>query len=366
MNKLVQWSLLMSAHLLLCTLGRAQITITQADVNRILTPGNQVATITDSSYTTVNIGTVGSTSNNWDFSALRTSSFQVLRSVAASGTPHIGTFPGATHAFRLDTSISGINGSIYQYLQLTSTSLINMGAMARATPFPGVTVELRVFVTPNEIVYRLPATMTTNWATAFTNRTLVTLSGTVLSDVSNTHNARYVVDAAGTMRLPGGGRPVYALRVRKINFYNGGGVGGYIFLSRGGAVVQFETYDTTTTSGAIPVTRGKTIWNPSIVADSTTDVLAAGELPTTFALKQNYPNPFNPTTRIEYQLPKEAFVSLKVYNLIGQEVATLVNQSRAAGTYITDWNAEGLPSGMYFYKMQAGAFSSTRRMMVVK
>jgi hypothetical protein len=123
---------------------------------------------------------------------------------------------------------------------------------------------------------------------------------------------------------------------------------------------------TTTTSGSVAVTRGKTIWNTSVAADSTTDVRIADGVPAAFALKQNYPNPFNPTTRIEYQVAKDQLVSLKVYNLLGQEVATLLNETKAPGTYAVDWNAEGLPSGIYLYKMQSGSFTSTRRMMLVK
>ncbi len=249
-----------------------------------------------------------------------------------------------------------------------------MGGMARATPFPGVTVELRISVTPNEVVYKLPATLGTVWTTGFTNRTLITLNGSVLSDVSNTHNASYRIDAAGTMLLPGNAQAAYALRIRKVNFYNNNPVGGYIFLSKGGALVQVETNDTTRTSGTIAITRNKTTWNYAIVSDSTTDVRVGASTPSQFALRQNYPNPFNPSTRIEYSVAKEEFVSLKVYNLIGQEVASLVNENKPAGTYIADWNAEGLPSGMYFYKMQTrptdggqgGSFSATRRMMLVK
>jgi len=86
----------------------------------------------------------------------------------------------------------------------------------------------------------------------------------------------------------------------------------------------------------------------------------------TFALEQNYPNPFNPATTISYQLPTEGQVSLKVYDMLGNEVATLVNEMKTAGEYQVDFNAAALSSGIYFYRLQAGNFVETKRMMLMK
>jgi pectate lyase len=85
-----------------------------------------------------------------------------------------------------------------------------------------------------------------------------------------------------------------------------------------------------------------------------------------FALRQNYPNPFNPTSTITYSLKTESDVVIKVYNTIGKEVATLVNAHKSAGTYNVIFNASALPSGMYLYKMQAGSFSSMKKMILLK
>jgi len=90
------------------------------------------------------------------------------------------------------------------------------------------------------------------------------------------------------------------------------------------------------------------------------------EIPTDYSLLQNYPNPFNPTTKIEYSLPEASMVKLAVYNNLGQEVASLVNEYKAAGKYIADFNANNLPSGMYFYKLQSGNFNSMKKMMLIK
>lgn len=90
------------------------------------------------------------------------------------------------------------------------------------------------------------------------------------------------------------------------------------------------------------------------------------ELPDRFQISQNYPNPFNPETKINFQIPKGDFVSLKVFDITGKEVATLVNQTLQAGSYEYSFNASSLTSGVYFYTIQAGQFTETKRMVLVK
>ena len=85
-----------------------------------------------------------------------------------------------------------------------------------------------------------------------------------------------------------------------------------------------------------------------------------------FVLEQNYPNPFNPSTSIQYAVSNKQFVSLKVYNLLGNEVATLVNEEKPAGEYEIEFNAESLPSGIYFYQLNAGNYIDTKKMVFLK
>ena len=88
--------------------------------------------------------------------------------------------------------------------------------------------------------------------------------------------------------------------------------------------------------------------------------------PAFFKLDQNYPNPFNPSTTISYQLPSSSFVNLKVYDVLGKEVATLVNKEKSTGNYEVKFNASYLPSGVYVYKITTTNFSQTRKMLLVK
>jgi hypothetical protein len=80
----------------------------------------------------------------------------------------------------------------------------------------------------------------------------------------------------------------------------------------------------------------------------------------------NYPNPFNPTTNLKYQIPEFSHVSLKIYDLLGREVADLVNEQQAAGSYNIKFDGLNLASGIYFYQIKAGSFIDTKKMMLLK
>jgi hypothetical protein len=97
-----------------------------------------------------------------------------------------------------------------------------------------------------------------------------------------------------------------------------------------------------------------------------TDVARQEGPPARFALEQNYPNPFNPATTIIYQVPALSHVILTVYDLLGREVATLVDENKKAGRYSIPWNASWLSSGVYFYRLRAGEFRETKRMILLK
>ena len=112
-----------------------------------------------------------------------------------------------------------------------------------------------------------------------------------------------------------------------------------------------------------------------IVYGDTTTILGiksiSNEIPSQFLLYQNYPNPFNPTTKIKFALPsgvngQSSIVNLKIFDILGKEVAILVNEQLQAGTYEADWDASNEPSGVYYYKLTAGDYNETRKMVLVK
>jgi hypothetical protein len=97
-----------------------------------------------------------------------------------------------------------------------------------------------------------------------------------------------------------------------------------------------------------------------------TSVAEQEDIPEEYALWQNYPNPFNPSTTIEFALPHSSYVSLRVYNLLGQEVLTLLDARKAAGVYRVQFDARDLASGLYVYRIQAGEYVATKKLMLLK
>jgi hypothetical protein len=96
------------------------------------------------------------------------------------------------------------------------------------------------------------------------------------------------------------------------------------------------------------------------------DIVEIEIAPSVFSLSQNYPNPFNPSTAINYQLPANSFVTLKIYDVLGNQVAALVNEQKPAGVYEVEFNASEFGSGVYFYRLQAGIFVETKKMVLLR
>jgi len=113
-------------------------------------------------------------------------------------------------------------------------------------------------------------------------------------------------------------------------------------------------------------TSGYEIWRRPL-SEMTTDVKDVHDaIPNRFGLNQNYPNPFNPSTTISFNVPSKSFVLLKIFDELGREVSTLVSKELTTGQYAQLWNASGLPSGVYFYRLQAGSYTETKKLVLLK
>lgn len=101
-------------------------------------------------------------------------------------------------------------------------------------------------------------------------------------------------------------------------------------------------------------------------SDFVTSVADANYLPDSYRLHQNYPNPFNPTTTIVYEIPRRTHVQIELYDVLGREVAELANGAHDAGSYSITWNAQSFPTGVYYYRIRAGDFTATRKLMLLR
>jgi len=112
-------------------------------------------------------------------------------------------------------------------------------------------------------------------------------------------------------------------------------------------------------NGTLPISR--------IIKSSSENVNITREpIPTEYSLEQNYPNPFNPATVISYKLPTASKVMLKIYDILGKEISTLVNEYKEAGSYDVTFNASKFASGVYIYKIEAGSFNQSKKMILAK
>lgn len=145
-------------------------------------------------------------------------------------------------------------------------------------------------------------------------------------------------------------------------------------IANGGATISNQTNRIVGTVGQSLVGRSNNqtnivkggFWEQAVKLITSVEVIDGKVLPTEFHLFQNYPNPFNPTTKIQYSIPNSSNVVLKIYDVLGKEVATLVDEYKSARSYEVEFYADGIASGVYFYKLQASSFGSIKKMILLR
>jgi len=334
----------------------AQITITSDDISNMFALGNNYTIHQDSLVNTADIGVLGA-GNTWDFSGLGSHLTVDLTSIDPATGFMNGEFPGADFCTHSVSTIGGDVTDIWSYLTL-GADFDNMGSASTLSSLPGFTTIIKNDPPRRQAV--LPYTYSNFWNQIYTQTIFV--NGTPLSSSSIQLDAE--VDAYGTLILPGGAS-FEALRVLETMTITTGGSSitstGFTFITKNGAQVNVTAVNPNPpNTGTISINGAS--WNTSIVSS----VEQISQLPEDYSLSQNFPNPFNPSTIVEYSIPSDSFVELKVYDVLGNEVATLVSEQQQAGVYRTDFNAANLPSGMYFARITANDFTQVVKMTLLK
>jgi len=330
----------------------AQITITGNDVLNIFAVGNSTTIHQDTLQSMVDIGSPGG-GNNWDFTGLQTVLMSDIMSVDVISTPYANMFPGADFCIYSVINFQGFIGDNYTYSSVNGF-VDNMGSAFLVSALPG----LPIFIEndPDRHTFQNPTTYNSQWMQTYTSTT--TIPGLPPTVASVSLNA--IVDAYGTMTLPGGSSHA-ALRLREETLISGATSVSYTFVTLSGAQVSIAAADANPPNSGT-ITAESTSYNVAII----TSIEQISGLPQNFELTQNYPNPFNPSTKIEYSIPEASFVQLKVYDILGNEVATLINEEQSAGSYRADFSGANLSSGLYIAKLQAGYYSKTIKMTLLK
>ena len=343
----------------------AQIIINAGDVQAQYSVGNSVVNNTDTIVTSINIGSLGSTSWNFSFLTSNPNYAITVTSVDPASTPYISEFPGADYSLKVLSNSQGIQSESYSYLK-QNINFEYMGSAGVGPIQPGF--ESIITADPDMIVNALPTTYNTDWNYTSIETAVSKQNGNLVSTTNSTVISKNVVDAYGPMTMPGGA-VVDALRIREDRM-SSSDIGGfiiydrhfsYIFLGKNGEQVTVLA-DTTQPNTGLISNYGYISWKNTWI----TVVRNENILPNQFSLEQNYPNPFNPSTKISWKSPVGSYQTLKVYDVLGDEVALLVDGYRQAGSYEIEFNASQLSTGVYFYKLQAGDFIETKKMVLLR
>lgn len=341
---------------------QAQITITANNIEQIYQPGNVYVVSSDTLQRTVDIGSLGSTS--WDFTALQEHYTESSEGVDPSTTPYASDYPNATHAQHY-TIGSPVSVEGWNYVSVTN-GLLQHGYASESGGI--VNSMTKSTIDPDKRIFDLPLTMNTSWTTDVDKTIITYLNGSPVTTTDISEHTEYTVDAYGMLTLPGGDQ-VNAVRIKEDTrsysvLFGTGSYSrqiSYNFMAKDGSFVKVFVPDTTA-----PETGLVTISNASFSNNGVTGVEDNDNVVKDYLLEPNYPNPFNPSTNITFRMPEAGEVELKVYDALGNEVAVLIDEYRAAGTHTATFHAGNLASGLYIARINAGGFTESIKMTLMK
>ncbi len=304
---------------------------------------------------TVNIlqGNAGA-NQTWSYLNLTRVDSTDVTFVSSASTPYSGQFATSNVA-------SSNDNSSFNYFTTSATNILFNGNGNPAVVIP--------YSNP-QLYMQYPFTYNTSFSDNFGSNYISNGTPTVRSGTINVTG-----DAWGTINLPIGSFP-NALRVKYIistkDSSNPGApivfvtnTTSYVWFVPGKKYPVFEiVYSTLLFNGTLFASSKTVNYNASSTPIGIQQI--STEVPDDYDLSQNYPNPFNPNTVIRFQIRRSSDVRLVVYDILGKQITELVNQNKNAGTYEVDWNASGIPSGVYYYKLSAGDYSETKKMILIK
>ena len=325
----------------------SQVSITQEEFLNIFAPGSQHY------YTPVAEGTVdiGKTDgpNVYDFSFIDLNSLEISYNYLISSIPEFtGYFPSS--AITIGETPSTIENNPVFF-----SSNDSIYVLGEASNFPINKIKR---YTPYELLGKFPTVYGAEFNQQITLYESTFDSSWQLTNFDTSTSLEITkVDGYGTLKLSNGNYE--CIRVKKD--HTGYGDKEYIYMTKEGVFLLVGGV-----SGSAPDTGFVAGGYQLLLSASIVDVSDKKIKPNNFDLIQNYPNPFNPTTKISYSIPKTSLVQLKVYNTLGKEIAVLVNKEQTEGNFEVEFNAKGLSSGIYFYRIQAGNYIVTKKMILMK
>jgi|GEM_PF-2262397 len=320
----------------------------------------------------VNLGEPGA-NKNWDFSNIPLAGEDFWRVVDFNSSPFAHRFPTGNLAYQVTEYVQDTTFITYNYARLTDSELTQLGLGKYQIVGSDTTIVEMIVAKRTKPQLNLPVNYgDQEWASVVEFDTVyLGLKATV---IDSNHNK---IDGWGTIKTHLGEFPCLRIRQDHSTFATPALFPGLKFPLEINIVYYWVTHDygiIATVTGMSDVTNPNpdpnftTAKSVNIMTNflTSTRKISSGEIPEKFKLFQNYPNPFNPTTSICYQLNEPAEVRLRIFNLAGQEVALLVRAKQDAGTYEIEWNSADLPSGIYYYQVQADNNILTKKSLLLK
>ena len=330
---------------------QAQITIQKTDFQKIFAPQAILKFHSDTSKQ-VNVGKTGGP-NVYDFSALTFTDTVTQYVHQSSEVPFLATRFDASSFFWTNSYPHADGAPVAVF---GTTTFESLGEVT----ITDTSQEMKYHV-PHEIIGQFPFSYNQSWGTtgAGLGTDSVWING-ILKNASGGWNSAEstFVDGYGTLILLGQSHQCLRIRQVEPNSYTHKG---FSYFTKDGIALLIDSDKSQNDTGKVAV-QGINI----IAATTVTAVNEPDATPREFELEQNYPNPFNPTTAISYQLSAVSKVTLKVYDVLGREVATLVDGEMNAGMHEVTFDASRLASGIYLYQVRAGAFTATRKLLLLK
>lgn len=365
--------LLVSLFFVVAITGKAQIAITSTDVAKLYQEGKyQIHRAAEN--IAVNIGAPSASAQSFTFSFTPKQSVAFYNVGVKFNLPPYSEFLDATHAtsFSIPLQISPettFTTTVFEFMKITNDSFMSIGAAIRQQwspaqfPIPADTI---IYDHSTEVLFALPIVH------GFSKTVIDTVYDFIHSGLYSITKKTDAVDGFGTLTIPQGSFPVLRISTLIVEAHYAApspdpvsidSTFSVSFMSTQGVLVGINVMKGQPMNGETIAEEIST----AIVSNSPTGVSSDRSLMATeYRLDQNFPNPFNPATTITFSLPQSGLTTLKVFDILGKEVRTVVNEHRSAGSYTVPFNASELPSGVYFYTLRSGNYTQTKKMMLTK
>jgi hypothetical protein len=345
----------------------AQITINASDFQSIFAVGKQFLSHIDTLTNSVNIGSKGNF-GTLDFSGLNNSTSYLTISQDVATSPYSADYPQAQYVLKNNENYEGNTAEVWLYYSFTNESYLFYGSATEAS-YAGMGMVMKLKFDPVYKTSQFPLNYNSTFSTSTTGITEMSITGLPIPPTTTTNNfsINQVADGYGKIITPEG-KTLSCLRVKEetteTSEYGTATTTEYTFITKTGESISISAKPSQPDNGVIQ-TDGIS-WAEGFGTSEPSDVEKTNELPKSFSLSQNYPNPFNPSTKISFSLPQRSSVALRVYDVLGNEVAELANGEFEPGVYNAEFDASKLSSGIYFYTLRTNNFIESKKMLLVK